>query len=168
MTDNYKIVPKFVFENFEIVRMTFFTSTDDFVFEKPTTELLDRIPNEINKFVFIFDDEKTTLEVKKILLQKFDTYSFDRSWNTGLEMHAKNSGKGICLKEIKKKTSAKYVIAAGDYENDETMLKEADISYAPENAIASIKDAADYVTVHCKEHAIAHIIKELEEKGAEE
>ena len=44
------------------------------------------------------------------------------------------------------------------------MLKEADISYAVENSIPSVKTVADKITTHAKDAAIAKIIHDLDEK----
>jgi hydroxymethylpyrimidine pyrophosphatase-like HAD family hydrolase len=43
------------------------------------------------------------------------------------------------------------------------MIRAADIGYAVENATDEVKSAADRLTVDCKEHAIAAIIREIEE-----
>ena len=59
------------------------------------------------------------------------------------------------------KNKVKTVIAAGDNENDLTMLREADIGYAVENAIPQLKAAADRITVSCDRGAIARIIEDI-------
>ena len=89
-------------------------------------------------------------------------FSYDRSWPVGLEMHHKDSGKGECVKILRQMFPQIHtIITAGDYENDLTMLREADIGCAVENAIPAVKEAADRIIVHCDEHAIAHIIHDL-------
>ncbi len=94
-------------------------------------------------------------------------YILEFSWSGGLELHDQNSGKGACIPvlcEILKQRghSIHTTVAAGDYENDLTMLAASDISYATENAIPSVKAVASRYTVHHTQSAIARIIEELD------
>lgn len=116
-----------------------------------------------NKMVFICETEEDALRLMGDLIDRFGhRFSFDRSWPVGLEMHHKNSGKGECVKILRQMLPQVHtVITAGDYENDLTMLREADIGCAVANAIPSVKEAADRIIVHCDEHALAHIIYDL-------
>ena len=50
----------------------------------------------------------------------------------------------------------------GDYNNDVTMIREAALGIAVENAVPEAKAVADLVTVSNEEHAIARIIADLE------
>ena len=52
-------------------------------------------------------------------------------------------------------------IGIGDYENDLSLLESSDIGYAVDNAIDSVKEAADRITVANTNDAIAAIIEEL-------
>ena len=54
-------------------------------------------------------------------------------------------------------------IAVGDYDNDIGMLRDADLGIAVANATENAKQAADRVTVSNEEHAIARIIRDLDE-----
>ena len=56
-------------------------------------------------------------------------------------------------------------VCVGDYENDISMLRHADIAYAVENAIDEVKAVADRITVHHNEDALAHIIADLEKEA---
>lgn len=85
-----------------------------------------------------------------------------RSWDAGTELICRADEKGEAVLRLKEMTGARRLITAGDYENDISMLKAADIGYAVGNAIPEAKAAADRVTVDCEQHAIAAIIKELE------
>ena len=62
---------------------------------------------------------------------------------------------------VKKRTGAKLLVCAGDFVGDIPMLAAADIGYAVGNAADAVKSAADRVTVHAKDGAIAAIIREL-------
>lgn len=60
--------------------------------------------------------------------------------------------------------SMRNCVAIGDYENDIGMIRAAGIGAAPENALASVKDAADFVLAPCEKDAIAELIGILEER----
>ena len=90
-----------------------------------------------------------------------DGYFAVRSWPVGLEILKKSASKGEALKFMKKRLGARLTVAAGDYENDAEMLVSADIGYAVENAVPSVKAAADRITVSVRDAAIAKIIEEL-------
>lgn len=115
------------------------------------------------KFVFVLTTEEAALRMMHTLTQRYgDRYEFDRSWPVGVEMHRKGSGKGVCIRHVRTLLPEVHtVIAAGDFENDITMLREADIGCAVENAIPAVKEAADRVIVPCAAHAIAYIIDTL-------
>lgn len=106
--------------------------------------------------------------VRDRLISAFgDRYTFDLSWNEGLELHALGTGKGAMLGELVRILGSeghpvKKTICVGDYENDVSMIRAADIGYAVENAAEEVKAAADRITVHYEKHAIAAIIADLE------
>ncbi len=92
-------------------------------------------------------------------------FETDRSYTLGLELHAPGSGKGPCADVIKTMLpNIRLVVGVGDYENDISLLKHADIGYAVENALPNVKTAADRITVDVRKHAIAQIIHELEKE----
>ena len=84
---------------------------------------------------------------------------YSRSWYIGVEIIPEDSGKGVCVKKLKELTNSKLLICVGDFENDIEMIKAADIGYAVENAVDSVKQIADRITVSNTESAIAEIIK---------
>lgn len=127
-------------------------------------ELFDSFPNEMYK-VLTVQAEDYTLEIKEDLIQKFgNEMQFYRSWNEGLEYVSLESGKGIAVDHLKKYLNGQIntTVGVGDYENDITLLEYADIGYAVDNSIESVKEAADRITVKNTEHAIAAVIKDLE------
>lgn len=91
-------------------------------------------------------------------------YEFDRSYSKGIEIHQIGSSKGAGMDWVVANSPdpIRVTIAAGDYENDISMIKRATIGYAVENAIDAVKQAADRITVSHKESAIARIIEDLE------
>ncbi len=115
------------------------------------------------KTVFICETEADALHLMSDLAEHFgDAFAYDRSWPVGLEMHDPASGKGACVEILRQMFPHVHtVITAGDYENDITMLRAADIGCAVANAIPSVKAAADREIVHCDEHALAYIVYDL-------
>ena len=128
------------------------------------------------------DFEKMPKQVFKCLLQIPDQYSDEyadtvrralpsnyismRSWIRGIEYQKAGTGKGDAIRRLKAKLgdAARVAVAAGNYENDLDMILAADIGYAVGDSIQSVIDAADRVTVPCREHSIAAIIEELEHR----
>jgi hypothetical protein len=126
-------------------------------------KFLDILEDEPLKMLF-FQKEDVTPLVQKDLKEKFgDRFLFDLSWKEGIEVNDAGSGKGAAVKYLKEHlgTPIHTTIGIGDYENDISLLKCADIGYAVENAIPSVKAVADRVTVKNTENAIAAIINEL-------
>lgn len=95
-----------------------------------------------------------------------DRYSVTRSWKRGIEFNDPEDTKGKAALRIKQMVGATHLVCVGDFENDITMIMAADIGYAVGNAVPALKEAADRVTVGCREHAIAAIIDEIEHSFA--
>ena len=94
---------------------------------------------------------------------------------TYLEFVAKNASKGYALQAIRKMPAykGKTFLALGDYLNDLTMMKEADISIAPANAHDAVKRVADFVACDAREHLLvwveqhfSEIVTRIKEKQA--
>ncbi len=127
-------------------------------------KLFDSLPEHLYK-ALSFQNAELTGILQKDLKEKFGhKFRFDTSWPEGLEIQPIHSGKGVAVLYMKEQMddSIHTTIGVGDYENDLTLLECADIGYAVENALDSVKAVADRVTVSNKEHAIAKIIYELE------
>ncbi len=130
-------------------------------------EFLSSAPKPWFKVIFCQGLYETQV-VKKRLLEKYGhRYTINCSWPYGIEFYEKSCGKGEMLGEIKSLlkrcgVEVKKSVCVGDFENDITMLKAADIGYAVGNAEDDVKAAADRITVTNDESAIAKIIAELE------
>ncbi len=82
-----------------------------------------------------------------------------------LEFLPYGTSKGKALSKLREHMGSEYKIyAVGDYNNDIEMLKEADVGIATQNAIPSLKEVADAITVSNDESAIADIIYHMIEK----
>ena len=119
--------------------------------------------NELYKIVFAVK-KGCVNDIRKNLEKKYSQDFFiTNSWHTGVELMDKDSTKGVCVKKFLElfDKSIEKTVCVGDFENDISMLKIADISYAVSNAIDDVKKVAKKVTVSNEESAIAKIIMEL-------
>ena len=80
-----------------------------------------------------------------------------------LEFVARDVSKGHMMEHLRELpgNASRYVVAAGDYANDDEMLRRADCGIAPANALPATKAAADRIGVDCDEHVWQHIIYEV-------
>ena len=126
-------------------------------------DLFASIPRPWYKILFVQSYKVTPFVLEECKRLYGDRYAFDRSWPEGIELHAKNTGKGECLGYMREYIGMDglKIVGVGDYENDVSLLRMADIGYAVANATDAVKAAADRVTVSNVEHAIAAIIEEL-------
>ena len=114
--------------------------------------------------LLITQSPEDTLFLRDQLIADFGKrYCFTRSGPQGLEVTPLHSGKGACLTWIRQYLGEKVhtTIGVGDYENDISLIRDADIGYAVGNAFPACKEVAKRVTVPNTEHAIARIIDEL-------
>ena len=78
-----------------------------------------------------------------------DTYGgsllCEQSWNGGMELYSLNAGKGNLVKRLKLITGSEMLVCVGDYENDASMLKAADLGVAVSGAHPAALSAADHV-----------------------
>jgi hydroxymethylpyrimidine pyrophosphatase-like HAD family hydrolase len=85
-----------------------------------------------------------------------------RSWHTLLEFSPCNATKGDAVDYIRNYLGNIHTaIGVGDYENDLTMLRHADIAATPSNGLDMLKREADMILKHCKEGAIKDLIERL-------
>lgn len=113
------------------------------------------------KIVFWLQDEYTSemfAEVRKIC---GDSCNLCSNREDILEITAAGIHKGSAVLRLKEILGAHTLICAGDFNGDIPMLKAADKGYAVANASEEVKAAADFVTVHAKDGALAEIIRSL-------
>ena len=125
--------------------------------------LLANVPKPWCRLLCVQSPERT-LALRDEMLARFgEKYEFNRSWDEGLEVIPRHSGKGACLTWIRKYLGDRVhtTIGVGDYENDLTLIRDADVGCAVGNALDECKRVADRVIVPNTEHAIAAIIDSL-------
>ncbi len=100
-----------------------------------------------------------------------DRFETSKSGAAFLEFQSPGTTKATMLPYMRdyfeKKTGKPVKIyACGDYENDLTMLEEADVAVCPENAIDSVKAVADLCLCHHMDGLIRNLIELIEEGKA--
>ncbi len=130
---------------------------------KPYREVTD----PIGKIVFGDERNEKILEIENALLShpKAEKFDFIRSEHSLYEILPKGNSKGDVMMRIADLLGIdrRRTVAAGDYNNDVSMLRDAGIGVAVSNASPAAKAAADYITCSNEEHAIARIIKDIED-----
>lgn len=120
--------------------------------------------DDLTKILYMVDEKDSDSVTEKISkMTDMSKYSVSRSWITCIELLSAESTKGRSVRRLSKMLGkrAELLVCVGDYENDISMIKEADIGYAVGNAAAAVKAVADRVTVPYDQHAIERIISEL-------
>ena len=127
---------------------------------------LDEIDRPIGKIVFGDHREERIFKLEELLRAHplADRFDFIRSERTLFEILPPGIHKGTALNKLCELLSVdpKRTIAIGDYNNDIGMLRTAGVGVAVANASPDAKAAADYITVHHEDHAIAAVIDELD------
>lgn len=125
------------------------------------------VSETISKVLFAHDDEEQIFKLRDMLsahplASGFDFIRSDREY---YELLPKGISKAVSLTEIAKilGIDKQSTIAVGDNDNDAAMLKSAGVGIAVSNASPAAKEAADLITVSNEQHAIAKIIKDIDE-----
>ncbi len=97
-----------------------------------------------------------------------DVFEFSSSSPTLFEMEAKGCTKATGVAYVADLLEKQYghpitTVTVGDQENDLPMLREADISACPQNALDSVKAVAKWRLCHHAEGCVAELIQRLEE-----
>ena len=124
----------------------------------------ENVRDSFAKITFGTELESEMAELERILRshEQGDCFDFIRSEETLFEIMPKGVGKGLALTRLAEHLSAKKTFAVGDYDNDISMLRAADVGIAVSNATEAVKEAVSYVTISNDEHAIARVIFNIE------
>ena len=101
------------------------------------------------------------------LMQNFpDVFEYNRSRPTTLELQMKGTNKASLLPAYRdflaKNGENRRVYMCGDYENDEVMLRAADVAVCPANALPSIKAICNHCFCSNDDGVIADLIQYLD------
>lgn len=127
----------------------------------------DEVPDPIAKILFADRDGETIVRLAALLQAhpRAEEFDFIRSDRTLYEILPRGIHKGVALCKLAEflHIDPRRTIAVGDYNNDIGMLRVAGLGVAVANATEEVKAAADLVTVSNEQHAIAALVKALEE-----
>ena len=117
----------------------------------------------VYKILYVFnknDSDRAKTEIER----DFPEYAVARSWIEGVELQRADADKGHSTRLLAELLDdVKLLVCVGDYENDISMVRMADIGYAVASAEDSVKSAAHRVTQKtCQEGAIEEIINDIE------
>jgi Cof subfamily protein (haloacid dehalogenase superfamily) len=126
---------------------------------------LQSLTGSITKLVFEVRPEDSDRAVAFLREMAGPPHDVHRSCIQLVELMPTGAGKGDAIRELVRLSDGaiRKTVCVGDYENDITMLQAADIGYAVENAVPCVKAVADRITVDYRDHAIAAIVRDLEE-----
>lgn len=80
-----------------------------------------------------------------------------------VELQKKGATKGAAARELAEKLGRSVLVCAGDALNDLSMLREADVSFAPASASPEILKEDVITVAHCDDGAVASAIRLLDE-----
>lgn len=124
------------------------------------------IPEPKGKVVFCCALEEEILGVEETLKAHplAEHFSFIRSERHLFELLPKGVHKGLAIRKLIDHLGIDpgKTIAVGDYNNDIGMFRAARYGIAVANACQAAKDAADRITVSNEQHAIAQVIRDIE------
>lgn len=115
------------------------------------------------KVLFLAKDRETANKIYDYALtcNPKDAY-YLRTHKTYIELTCKGADKSVGATELKKLIGAKELFTIGDFDNDISMLKTADISAAAGLAPDYVKNEADYICGNPEVGAVADFIAILE------
>lgn len=109
------------------------------------------------------------LDEFRLLVEKTwpERYTTSKSGAAYLEFQAPDTTKATMLPYLREYVEKKVgkpvkIYACGDYENDLTMLKAADVAVCPSNALACVKAVSDLCLCHHTEGLTAELIEFIE------
>lgn len=132
---------------------------------EPIISPLEEVPSgEWLKVLFAIAPERMPELIAFFQKNAWDCADFVQSEKRFYEMLPKGVTKGSALRKYRKLCHMENyrMIAAGDFDNDIDMLKEADISACPSNAQSCVKEIVDIQLENsCDTYAIAELIDRI-------
>ncbi len=126
-----------------------------------TEKIAGLINQGVYKIVFHINKERCDEIFERILSMIPEKFAVSRSWITGVEIQQAAASKGSSARKVANMLGRKTLICVGDFENDISMINEADIGFAVANACEPLKKVADRVTSSAVGGAVAEIIYSL-------
>ncbi len=124
--------------------------------------IMDDIPDtlSINKIVMSRPGKELDALIPHIPAHYHERYNIYKSQDHILEVLPQNVDKGNAMRLIGKMMHLEksQVMGLGDQENDLSLVEQAGLGVAMDNAIPEVKAAADYITKSNDENGVAHAI----------
>ncbi len=128
------------------------------------TCVMREVPEPFSKVLIVDEADRISGVAEALaahpLAEKFDFVRSD-DWYYEILVKGTNKGKGLLKLCDMLGIDIKNTVAVGDNDNDETLLKTANLSYAVSNATPLAKESAKFITVSNNESAIAKVIYSL-------
>lgn len=168
---NPKMLENFILREFHLVEgmkdvMIFgksnfvIASVDDADFERTFSE---GMAQDVHKLILHSNDDISEEEAKQIHKSFDSSYSVSLSWPRGIEIQDIKSNKGVAAKRIAELLGVRRLVCVGDYENDLSMLRVADLAYVAKEHHPMLTPFAHRVCAPCEVGTIADVIKDLEQ-----
>ena len=133
---------------------------------KPVPELKEFLLQQggsVQKIQLFSTDPALRTALLKELPLRFDGLSVSSSVERNVEINHKDANKGAALMGLASRLglTRSQVMSFGDGLNDISMIREAGIGVAMQNAVEEVKSAADLITGSCEESGVAQVIEQL-------
>lgn len=133
---------------------------------KPVPELKEFLRQQggsVQKIQLFATDPALRTALLNELPRRFDGLAVSSSVSRNVEINHKDANKGAALMALASRLglSRSQVMAFGDGLNDISMIREAGIGVAMQNAVEEVKSAADMITGSCEESGVAEVIELL-------
>lgn len=138
-------------KNLHYINMQYIDDLDEFIEN-----------NNIAKLISFSDSKELILDVRKDV-EKINGLAVSGSFSTNVEVNHIDAEKGkVLLKVIERYDIKREEVAIlGDGMNDYSMFKEFPCSFAMDNAVPEIKEAATYITASNNEDGVAKAIYKI-------
>lgn len=127
--------------------------------------LMDELPDpfKINKIVMSRPGEELDAVIPNIPAAYHEKYNIYKSQDFILEVLPQHVDKGYSMRLLGERLGLdkSQIMGIGDQENDLSLVENAGFGVAMDNAIARVKDAADYITKSNDENGVAHVINKF-------
>ena len=122
----------------------------------------------VQKLMLFFADLEERVRVLKSMREELSDLAVSSSVENNIEVNAAAAHKGAALRFLYRHLQIERTETAafGDGSNDVSMLMEAGVGIAMENACQEAKKAADRITLSNEQNGVAHMIKEFLNEAA--
>ena len=133
---------------------------------KPVPELKEFLRQQggsVQKIQLFSTDPELRTALLRELPRRFSHLAVSSSVSRNVEINHEDANKGSALMALASRLGLdrSRVIAFGDGLNDISMIREAGIGVAMQNAVEEVKAAADLITGSCEESGVAMVIEQI-------